>query len=89
MSSDETVQPIEIHIEENIIEDTIHESKTEEETLYIKPEKTFEEMTVEELQNEILERMRRNGPVTERMRQDVIENVYHNSLVTWVKSFNN
>lgn len=49
--------------------------------------KPYEEMTIEELQEAILERMRRNGPVTDRMRQDVIENVYHNSLVTWIKSF--
>lgn len=50
--------------------------------------KSYEEMTVEELQEAILERMRRNGPVTDRMRKDVMENVYHNSLVTWIKSFN-
>ena len=49
--------------------------------------KSYEEMTIEELQEAILEKMRKNGPVTDRMRQDVIENVYHNSLVTWVKSF--
>jgi len=53
-----------------------------------KNNKTFEEMTVEELQKAIIERMERNGPVTERMKKDVIENVYHNSLVTWIKSFN-
>ena len=41
----------------------------------------------EEFSDANLEKMRKNGPVTDRMRQDVIENVYHNSLVTWVKSF--
>ncbi len=50
--------------------------------------KSYEEMTVEELQEAILERMRRNGPVTDQMKKDVMENVYHNSLVTWIKSFN-
>ena len=50
--------------------------------------KSYEEMTIEELQEAILERMRRNGPVTDQMRKDVIENVYHNSLVTWIRSFN-
>ena len=50
--------------------------------------KSYEEMTIEELQEAILERMRRNGPVTEQMKKDVMENVYHNSLVTWIKSFN-
>ncbi|MBQ8189960.1 MAG: alpha-amylase [Lachnospiraceae bacterium] len=50
--------------------------------------KSYEEMTIEELQEAILERMRRNGPVTDQMRKDVMENVYHNSLVTWIRSFN-
>lgn len=50
--------------------------------------KPYEEMTVEELQAAIIERMKRNGPVTEQMKRDVMENVYHNSLVTWIKSFN-
>ncbi|MBO5060869.1 MAG: alpha-amylase [Clostridia bacterium] len=54
----------------------------------LKRNKSFEEMTVEELQEAILERMKRNGPVTEQMRKDVLENIYHNSLVTWIKSFN-
>jgi len=54
----------------------------------IKSNKTYEEMTVEELQKAILDRMKRNGPVTEQMRKDVEENIYHNSLVTWIKSFN-
>lgn len=49
--------------------------------------KPYEEMTIQELQNAILERMRQNGPVTDRMYQDVIENVYHNSLLNWIRSF--
>lgn len=49
--------------------------------------KSYEEMTIEELQEVILEKMRKNGPVTERMHQDVVENVYHSALVTWAKSF--
>jgi len=44
-------------------------------------------MTVEELQSAIIEKMKCNGPLTEQMRKDVMENVYHDSLVTWVKSF--
>ena len=31
--------------------------------------------------------MKKNGPVTERMAQDVYENTHHGSLVTWAKSF--
>ena len=49
--------------------------------------KTYEEMSIEELQEAILEKMRRNGPITDQMYRDVRENVYHNSLVTWVRSF--
>ena len=52
------------------------------------PNKSYDEMTVEELQQAILERLGRNGPVTDQMRRDVSENVYHNSLVNWIKSFN-
>jgi len=50
--------------------------------------KSYEEMTIEELQAAILARMAQNGPVTDEMRRTVDENVYHNSLVNWIKSFN-
>lgn len=50
--------------------------------------KPYEEMTIEELQEAILEKMRKNGPVTEYMLGTVRENVYHDSLINWVKSFN-
>ena len=49
--------------------------------------KPYEEMTIEELQAEILAKMAANGPVTDRMKQDVLENVYPNSLLNWVRSF--
>ncbi len=49
--------------------------------------KTYEEMDVAELQEAILEKMSKNGPITERMRREVAENVWHDSLVNWVKSF--
>lgn len=71
------------------------ESKREQEEVKEEPKQTasttpksYEEMTIEELQEAILEKMRRNGPVTDQMKKDVMENVYHNSLVTWVRSFN-
>ena len=57
-------------------------------TITVPQNKSYEEMTIEELQEALLERMRRNGPITDQMLKDVRENVYHNSLVTWVKSFN-
>ena len=49
--------------------------------------KPYEEMSVEELQEAILEKMRKNGPVTEYMLGTVRENTHHDSLVNWVKSF--
>ena len=49
--------------------------------------KPYEDMTVEELQEAILEKMRKNGPVTEYMLGTVRDNTHHGSLVSWVKSF--
>ena len=49
--------------------------------------KPYEEMSVEELQEAILEKMRRNGPVTDYMLGTVRENTHQGSLVSWVKSF--
>lgn len=49
--------------------------------------KPYEEMSVEELQAEILAKLAANGPLTERMKREVGENVYRESLLTWVRSF--
>ena len=51
------------------------------------PDIAYEDMTVEQLQAAILAKMAANGPVNERMRKDVTDNVWHDSLVNWVKSF--
>ncbi len=51
------------------------------------PGKPLEEMTVQELQGEVLSKLAANGPVTDRMRQDVAENVYRDSLLNWIRSF--
>ena len=51
------------------------------------PDIPYDLMTVDQLQAVILAKMAKNGPVTERMRQDVIENIWHNSLVNWANSF--
>lgn len=97
-SAGKQVKPIKLDIEEKLVEiktvqEQVEKTKPIKEEDPIKTEttkhsKTYEEMTVEELQEAILERMKRNGPVTEQMKKDVSENVYHNSLVTWIKSFN-
>jgi len=49
--------------------------------------KPYEEMSIAELQEAILEKMRRNGPVTDYMLGTVRENTHHGSLLTWVRSF--
>ena len=49
--------------------------------------KPYEEMSIEELQEAILEKMRKNGPVTEYMLGTVRENTPRGSLTNWVKSF--
>ena len=49
--------------------------------------KSYEEMSVEELQAEILDKMAKNGPVTEQMKRDVFNNIWRDSLLNWVKSF--
>ena len=51
------------------------------------PDIPYDLMTVEQLQAVILKKMANNGPVTDRMRRDVVENIWHNSLVNWANSF--
>ena len=58
-----------------------------EEKIAVDWNKPYEEMSVEELQEAILEKMRKNGPVTEYMLGTVKEHTHQESLVTWVKSF--
>ena len=49
--------------------------------------KAPEDMTVAELQLCILAKMATNGPVTDQMRKTVYDNIWHDSLVNWFKSF--
>lgn len=66
------------------------EEPTPAETKSLEPQETnkpFDQMTVEELQQAILAKMAKNGPITQRMHQDVAENVYRDSLLNWVRSF--
>ena len=86
----EEVKPDEIPDE--IIEDTTKQNNecsakeaTEEPAFdWSKP---YEEMSVEQLQEAILEKMRNNGPVTDYMLKTVRENTHTGSLINWVKSF--
>ncbi len=47
----------------------------------------FEKGKIAGLQEAILAIMEKNGPVTDQMRKDVTDNVYHDSLINWLKSF--
>ena len=53
--------------------------------------KAPEDMTVAELQQRnwlcILAKMATNGPVTDQMKKTVYDNIWHDSLVNWFKSF--
>lgn len=48
---------------------------------------TFEQGKIAGLQEAVLAIMEKKGPVTEQMRNDVLSNTHHASLVNWVKSF--
>lgn len=50
-------------------------------------DEAFEKGRIAGLQEAILAIMEKNGPVTDQMRRDVAANVYHDSLITWIKSF--
>ena len=67
-------------------EKTVKEENTPAKQLNLN--KPYEEMSVEELQEAILEKMRKNGPVTDYMLGTVRENTHHGSLLNWVRSFN-
>ena len=70
------------------IEQKAEEVKKEEKEITIGiADKPYEEMSVEELQAAILAKMAANGPLNDQMIRSVKENVYHDSLLNWVKSF--
>ena len=83
----EVQEPIEEKVQTEAAANEKEEVKEDEAPVVNTAPKSYEEMSIEELQEAILERMRRNGPVTEQMKKDVMENVYHNSLVNWIRSF--
>ena len=63
------------------------ETEIQREKIVLDRNKPYEEMSVEELQEGILEKMRKNGPLTDYMIGTVRENEHHDSLVNWIKSF--
>ena len=79
----------EIHSENTPAENNHTENSQEvpKEPVKTDSNKSPEEMTVEELQTAILGKMANNGPVTDQMRKTVADNIWHDSLVNWLKSF--
>ena len=51
------------------------------------PNLQYESMTVLELQQAILNKMAKNGNVTDYMKKTVYDNSHKESLLNWVKSF--
>lgn len=49
--------------------------------------RSYEDGIIKGLQEAVLARMEKNGPITDQMRRDVENNVYHDSLINWIKSF--
>jgi glycosidase len=52
-----------------------------------KYDEAFEKGKIAGLQEAIIAIMEKNGCVTDQMKRDVYDNVYHDSLITWIKSF--
>ena len=48
---------------------------------------SFERGKIAGLQEAILAIMEKNGPITDQIRKDVMDNVYQDSLINWIKSF--
>lgn len=77
-------QPVKITFQPPVPETPMPEPRTIQPVSAAKP---YEQMSVEELQGAILAKLAANGPVTDRMRREVAENVYRDSLLNWVRSF--
>lgn len=94
LATQETVAASEASVGVNANETPSEETdKTDEtpdaasKTVTVDPNKSPEDMTVEELQLSILAKMAKNGPVTDQMKKTVYDNIWHDSLVNWMKSF--
>ena len=75
-------------IEECITEDdSTVEDSDEKAPVKVDLTKSPDDMSVEELQAAILAKMANNGPVTEQMKKTVYDNIWHDSLINWFRSF--
>ena len=72
---------------ENSFPENTEAAAEKENTVIVDMNKSPEDMTVDELQQAILAKMAGNGPVTDQMKKTVYDNIWHDSLVNWLKSF--
>lgn len=66
---------------------TASDNPADPETITVDWSKSPESMTVPELQAAILAKLAGNGPVDAQMKKTVVDNIWHDSLVNWLKSF--
>ena len=72
---------------ENSFPENTEAAAEKEKTVIVDLNKSPEDMTVDELQQAILAKMAGNGLVTDQMKKTVYDNIWHDSLVNWLKSF--
>ena len=66
---------------------TASDNPADPETITVDWSKSPESMTVPELQAAVLAKLSGNGPVDAQMKKTVTDNIWHDSLVSWLKSF--
>lgn len=72
---------------ENSFPENTEAAAEKEKIVIVDLNKSPEDMTVDELQQAILAKMAGNGLVTDQMKKTVYDNIWHDSLVNWLKSF--
>ena len=66
---------------------TASDDPADPETITVDWSKSPESMIVPELQAAVLAKLAGNGPVDAQMKKTVVDNIWHDSLVNWLKSF--
>ena len=87
--AEDTAEPVSAAQDTEEIAESVSTAQDTEHTMpkSVADSAVFEKGKIAGLQEAIIAIMEKNGPVTDRMRQDVLDNVYHDSLITWIKSF--
>ena len=72
---------------ESIPNATASDDPADPSTITMDWSKSPESMTVPELQAAVLAKLAGNGPIDAQMKKTVVDNIWHDSLVNWLKSF--